>query len=339
MSGGVDSAVTSYLLKLQGYDVYGITFVLSDNQIEAAKEAQKICDKLEIPLFVENLTKEFNNDVTSYFVDSYLKGEIPNPCVLCNQIFKFKNLIDKADKEKIDFVATGHYSQVLYDNKSDRYILKKAKDLNKDQSYFLYRLTQKQLSRIILPLWNVEKEEVRSIAKDLGLEVSEKKDSQDICFIKEMDYTDFIKRTQKDVFDHCTFEDMQGNPLGQGSHHIHYTPGQRRGLGKGFNKRMYVIKKDAKKNKVILGDEQDLFTSSILVDKVNLIMVDDLDSPTPVKVKIRNTMKETDAIIYKQADKIKVDFLSPVRAAVNGQSAVFYQEDSLLGGGIIHDSL
>ncbi|HOF27360.1 MAG TPA: tRNA 2-thiouridine(34) synthase MnmA [Clostridia bacterium] len=339
LSGGVDSAVSAYLLKEKGYKVYGITYILSDNQLKSAEDAKAIAKTLDIPLYIEDKKKEFNDTVVSYFVDSYICGETPNPCVLCNSSFKLKNLTDKADSLSIDYVATGHYANIQYDKVSDRYILRTSENKEKDQSYFLYRLSRQQLARLLLPISDMNKEQVRDIAAKIRLTVKDKKDSQDICFIKDIDYTDLIKEKRPGKYKECTFIDKEGNVLGKGANHIHFTTGQRRGLNKGFNQRMYVISKNAKSNTVTLGPVEDLYTKVLTVKDIHLIQPDKAEDPLRVKVKIRNTMAAVDAVIEKTDYGIKVVFDQPVRAAAKGQSAVFYLYDQVIGGGIIDDCI
>lgn len=339
LSGGVDSAVSAYLLKKQGFDVHAVTYVLSACQKSSLEDAKDIAKRLEIPLYIEDKITEFSDTVISYFTESYLKGETPNPCVLCNNSFKFKNLIEKADSLGIDLVATGHYANISFDNLTQRYLLKSSLNVKKDQSYFLYRLSQNQLKRILLPIADLQKEKVRKIAEEIGLTVKDKKDSQDICFIKDTDYAAFIMERSKNSFDDCVFTDKRGNIIGRGSNHVFYTPGQRRGVGKGFNKRVYVIRKDAKTNTVVLGEQEDLYSKELIVKDTNMISVDTLAKPTNVSVKIRNSMSGVSATIFAEQEHIKVIFDEPVRAAVKGQSAVFYDNDKVVGGGIIYDSL
>lgn len=339
LSGGVDSAVSAYLLKKQGYDVHAVIYILSTCQKVSLEDAKDIAKRLDIPLYIEDKISEFSDTVISYFTESYLKGETPNPCVLCNNSFKFKNLIEKADSLGIDLVATGHYANISFDNQTQRYLLKSSLNVKKDQSYFLYRLSQNQLKRILLPIADLQKEKVRKVAEEIGLTVKDKKDSQDICFIKDTDYAAFIMERSKGSFDDCIFTDKRGKVIGRGSNHVFYTPGQRRGVGKGFNKRVYVIRKDAKTNTVVLGEQEDLYSKELIVKDTNMISVDTLAKPTNVSVKIRNSMSGVSATIFAEQEHIKVIFDEPVRAAVKGQSAVFYDNDKVVGGGIIYDSL
>ncbi len=339
LSGGVDSAVTAYLLKTEGYDVHAVTYIMSENHKASVKDAADIASMLNIPLYIEDKQEEFKNSIEAYFIDSYIKGDTPNPCVLCNSTFKFKHLIDKADSLGISYVATGHYANIKFDEHSGCFCLYKSKNERKDQSYFLYKLNQQQLSRILFPIADMNKEEVRKIADKIGLPVKDKKESQDICFIKGMDYTDFIKEHKKGIYKESIFTDEQGNVLGKGENHIHFTPGQRRGLNKGFNKRMYVIGKNAEKNEVVLGNEEDLYSKELMISDINLICRKNLPELMHVMVKIRNSMPAVSAMIITVEDGIKVIFDEPVRAAVKGQSAVFYENDRVVGGGIIYDGL
>jgi len=339
LSGGVDSAVSAYILKSEGYDVHAVTYIISDNHKASVKDATDIASILKIPLYIEDKQEEFKKTIENYFIDSYIKGDTPNPCVLCNSTFKFKNLIDKADSMGIDYVATGHYANIKYNERLGCYCLFKSKNERKDQSYFLYKLNQQQLSRILFPIADMNKDEVRIIADKIGLPVKDKKDSQDICFIKGIDYTDFIKDYRPGIYKESVFTDKQGKVLGKGANHIHFTPGQRRGLNKGFNQRMYVIGKNAEKNEIILGNEEDLYSKELILKDINLICYSNLSEPLQVKVKIRNSMPVVNAIIYEIDEGIKVIFDNSVKAAVKGQSAVFYENDRVVGGGIIYDCL
>lgn len=341
LSGGVDSATAAALLKRDGYECSVVTFVMTEDMRQNFNDVKAVADSLGIPLYQSDLADEFKAAIISYFINSYKKGETPNPCVLCNRIFKFKNLIEKADELGVKYVATGHYANVRYNDKTGRYELKRSLNEKKDQSYFLYRLAQDQLSRIIFPIGDMIKDDVRAMAGDFGLCVSKRKDSQDICFIKGMEYTDFIEKNINSghKFKGAVFLDMNGREIGKGENHMYYTPGQRRGLTKGFNERLYVIRKDPKNNTVTLGSEADLYVKNITVSDTNLISVPKLESEMKVKVRIRNSQNSYDAIIRPLNENIAVTFLEPARAPVRGQSAVFYEGDTVVGGGLIHDGI
>lgn len=341
LSGGVDSATAAAILKHDGYECFAVTFIMTDDAKQNINDAKAVADSLCISLYQSDLIDEFKGSVMSYFINSYILGETPNPCVLCNRIFKFKNLIAKADELGIKHIATGHYANVGYNEKTGRYELMRSLNEKKDQSYFLYRLTQDQLSRIIFPIGNMAKEDVRACARDFGLSVNSRKDSQDICFIKGMEYTDFIEKkvNSGQKFKGAVFLDIKGKEIGKGENHIYYTPGQRRGLKKGFNERLYVIRKDPKNNTVTLGSETDLYVKEITVSDPNFISVPKLYDEMRVKVRIRNSQNSYDALIRPDNDNITVAFLEPARAPVRGQSAVFYQGDTVIGGGIIHDGI
>jgi len=341
LSGGVDSATAAAILKRDGYECSAVTFVMTDDMKQNFSDVKAVADSLSISLYQSDLADEFKGSVISCFIDSYQRGETPNPCVLCNRIFKFKNLIGKADELGIKYIATGHYANVRYNEKTGRYELKRSMNEKKDQSYFLYRLTQDQLSRIIFPIGNMNKDDVRAMASDFGLCVSKRKDSQDICFIKGMGYTDFIEKNVNSghKFKGAVFLDMNGREIGKGENHMYYTPGQRRGLKKGFNERLYVIRKDPKNNTVTLGSEADLYVKDITVSDPNFISIPKLYDEMRVKVKIRNSQNSYDALIRPDNDNITVAFLEPARAPVRGQSAVFYEGDTVIGGGIIHDGI
>ena len=335
MSGGVDSSVAAALLKQQGYDVFGVTMqVWKNTQDVAISDAQIIARRLGIPHQVLDLREVFKKQIVNYFTNEYLLGRTPNPCVECNRRIKFGELLDLAKSMGADYIATGHYAKIVQEQ--DRYLLKKSHSVNKDQTYPLYHLTQKQLANIIFPLADYDKNEIRKLAKDFNLEVADKADSQDICFIANHDYAAFIEEQTGIKMRYGNFVDKCGNILGQHKGIYRYTIGQRKGLGIATGKPVFVSCINVAKNELVLGDEEDILFESLLVNNLNFISVDKITEPTKANVKIRYGAKEVEAMLIPQKkDLLKVEFKIPQRAATAGQSAVFYQGDVVLGGGII----
>ena len=329
MSGGVDSSACAAILKNEGYEAIGVNLWLWNKDTDA----EKVCDKLGIPFVCLDRREEFKKYVIDYFINSYFDGDTPNPCIACNKEIKFKLLLDYADEIGADFIATGHYA--IIEQNDDKTVLKKAMYPEKDQSYVLYNLTQADLKRVLLPLGKYTKEEIRKIAGDTGLEVEKKKDSQDICFIPDGDYAKFIRENSDRVSESGDFVDTDGKILGKHLGLVNYTLGQRRGLGVSSTGRLYVIKKDSKTNSVILGDENGLYTNEFTVREVNFISGEFPESPIRAKVRTRYSSKETDCTLVPENNKIRVLLDTPARAVTNGQSAVFYDANTVLGGGII----
>ncbi len=335
MSGGVDSSLAAALLKEEGYEVLGATMRLyeGDENLEAA---QQVAQKLEIPWYVLDFIKEFKKLVINYFCKEYLAGRTPNPCVICNLKIKFGLLLEKAKSLGADYIATGHYAINEYDQKSKRFLLKRGIDENKDQSYFLYRLNQDILPYVLFPLGRFKKSQSRELAKNFGLENYEKKESQEICFIREGDYRRFLRQNVSENIKPGKFIDKLGNILGAHQGIPFYTIGQRKGLGISSNTRKYVIKIDPQENTVILSEEEDLYQDKLIIKDLNFISGDKLSDSIKVEVKIRYNSKKSPAIISSYQDnKILINFEKPQRAITPGQSAVFYQGDIVLGGGII----
>ncbi|NSW92242.1 MAG: tRNA 2-thiouridine(34) synthase MnmA [Firmicutes bacterium] len=352
MSGGVDSSVAAAILLEKGYDVIGVTMQIWPDRekddmkgdtgccsLSAVEDARKVADKLSIPYYVMNFKNVFKEKVIDYFVNEYLEGRTPNPCIVCNRHIKFEVLLNKALSMGIDYIATGHYARVEYDEDIDRYLLKKAVNPEKDQSYVLYKLTQEQLSRILLPIGEYTKDEVRKIAEKYKLPVAKKPDSQEICFINDNDYGKFICDYTDSKILPGYFVDTEGNILGKHKGIIHYTVGQRRGLGIALGKPMYVVEIDTKNNRVVLGDINDVLSRTLIADDLNFISIPGIDREIRVNAKIRYTAKEAPATIYPlERDKVKVEFDSPQRAITPGQSVVFYDEEVVVGGGVIISS-
>ncbi len=336
MSGGVDSSVAIQILKDMDFEVYGITLKLFDWQ--DFEDAKSVAKKLSIPHTILDISEEFKKEIIDNFIDEYNNGRTPNPCVLCNREVKIKYLIKYADENGIDFVATGHYAKIV--KNGDRYLLKKSSDPKKDQSYFLHRLTQSQLSRLLFPLEGMKKEEVRDIASRIGLSVAQKKDSQEVCFIPENDYASFVKKNSKKEFVEGDIVDTEGNVLGKHSGICEYTIGQRKGLGIPSNKPFFVVDIDSEKNIVVVGDNKDILKEEFKVKNLNWISVEKLTEPMDVNVKIRSASNEIPATIQQsdEVDTVIVKVREAVRAVTPGQSAVFYDGDTVVGGGIITKS-
>ncbi len=340
MSGGVDSSVAAALLKKQGYDVSGIFMRLNNFSKKSEQDAKKVVKKLDIPFYVWDFRKEFKNKVVDYFIDEYKCGHTPNPCVKCNKVIKFGILLEKAKKMGFDYLATGHYARLRREIRNSKseirnvpiFKLLKAKDEQKDQSYFLWQLNQKQLSRVLFPIGDYKKEEIRKIAKKMKLPVFDKKDSQEVCFIHNTDLRGYFK--MRIHTDKGAIKTVGGKKIGEHEGLAYYTIGQRRGIKISYNKPLYVIAKDYKKNVLIVSEnEKDLFKKEIIVGGVKWISNSFIGK---CQVKIRNTAKPSAANIKKiGGNKAKIVFKIPQRAIAPGQSAVFYNGNKLLGGGII----
>lgn len=349
MSGGVDSSVAAVLLRDQGYDICGATLKLFNSEdvltscrtrtccsLEDVEDARSVCYKIGIEHFVFNFKETFNDEVIKKFANSYRDGNTPNPCIDCNRYIKFSKLIQRALLMEKDYIATGHYAQIEYDKPSGRYLLKKAVDLSKDQSYVLYVLSQHDLSKTLLPLGGMHKTEVRKIAEERDLINARKPDSQDICFVQDGDYAGFLENKMGIESKKGNFVDINGNVVGQHQGIIHYTVGQRKGLGVALGKPAYVISKDAATNTVILGSVNDLFSDTLEAVDLNMIAVEKLNAPMKAWVKTRYSQKETEALLHQvDEDKIVVEFKNKQRAITPGQAVVFYDGDIVIGGGTI----
>lgn len=341
MSGGVDSSMAAHLLKERGYEVVGVTMKLwsDSNEIDTpTKDARKVCEKLGIEFHEVDFKKEFKEKVIDNFIDEYFKGHTPNPCVYCNKNIKFDDLFKKADELNCKYVATGHYALIGHNEETGKYELRKAKNDKKDQTYVLYNLNQEKLSRIIFPIGEYEKDKIREIAQDIGLEVHNKPESQDICFIPDGDYEKFIKENSDRQIFKGSFVDGDGNVLGSHNGIINYTIGQRKGLGITFGKPTYVVGIDGNENTITLGDNEDLYTDSLIAKDVNFTIFDikELKEDLRVEAKIRYSASPSKAIVTKIDDnRVQVKFDIPQRAITKGQSVVFYKGEVLLGGGII----
>lgn len=349
MSGGVDSSVAAALLLDAGYQVQGATLRLFSNDdigindktrtccsLSDVEDARSVCYKLDIEHYVFNFGEQFKREVISHFAKSYENGETPNPCIECNRSIKFSKMLERALLMEQDFIATGHYANIAFDEKSGRYLLKKAKDTAKDQTYMLYTLTQEQLARTLFPLGNLTKPEIREIAEQRGLINARKPDSQDICFVKDGDYAGFIQREWDVVAEQGDFIDTDGALLGKHEGIIHYTIGQRKGLGLSFDSPRYVVDKDKDSNTVTLGKSNALFSKTLTARELNWISIAELTQPMRVTAKTRYSQNEHSATITpSENNQVLVEFDEPQRAITKGQAVVFYDGDSVVGGGTI----
>ena len=348
MSGGVDSSVAALLMLEQGYDCTGVTMKLFSNDdvgvpklhsccsLDDVADARSVAANLGMPYYVFNFADRFEHDVIDRFVDAYVHGQTPNPCIDCNRYLKFDQLFVRAQELGCDYVVTGHYAQIGYDDTKGRYLLRKAVDPLKDQSYVLYSLTQKQLAHVQFPLGGLHKTEVRALAEKHGFVNAHKHDSQDICFIKEGTYADFIEARLGRKFPAGNFVDESGSVLGRHKGIIHYTVGQRKGLGLALPQPMYVKEIDTQNNAVILATNDGLFTKNVTAKNINLIDCDTITGSRRVKARIRYHHAEQWATVTQpDADTLSIIFDEPQRAITKGQSVVMYDGDIVVGGGTI----
>ncbi|MBK7157505.1 MAG: tRNA 2-thiouridine(34) synthase MnmA [Ignavibacteria bacterium] len=349
MSGGVDSSVAAALLKEQGYNLIGITmktwgfddFPEKDSgccSLETIYSAKNVAHNLGFPHYTLDFTEKFNDIVISNFISEYLKGNTPNPCVLCNKAIKWGALLEKAESLGADYIATGHYAKVNYNEIYKRFIISAANDNQKDQSYALWRVSQYALSKTLFPLSNYTKSEIRNIAREMGLKPADTPDSQEICFVPNDDYRELIQIRLPELSEKLSGGDILYHDKKIGTHkgYPYYTIGQRRGLNVAIGKKIYVSGTDPEKNIVTVDDESGLFHSGFTANEINLMMFDKIESPIKAKVKIRYNDKGSEALIEQTGeDLVKVTFDSPQKAITPGQSAVFYSGNDLIGGGII----
>lgn len=345
MSGGVDSSVAAYIMKERGYDAIGATLRLFTNEdagireksccsLSDVEDARAVAHRLGMEYYVFNFSDDFKTEVMDRFVDAYENGRTPNPCIDCNRYIKFKRLLQRAAELERDYVVTGHYAQI--EKYNDRYVLKKGVDNTKDQTYVLYSLSQEQLAHTLLPLGGMKKTEVREIAEAQGFINARKRDSQDICFVPDGKYAEFIEQYTGKTYPDGDFVDFDGNVLGTHKGVIRYTRGQRKGLGLALPKPMYVCRTDLDKNLVILGDNADLFSRSLDASDINLIAVERIDAPIRVQAKVRYSQSAAPATVWQTGeDSIHVEFDEPQRAITRGQAVVLYDDDIVVGGGRI----
>ncbi|MBI4825004.1 MAG: tRNA 2-thiouridine(34) synthase MnmA [Nitrospirae bacterium] len=346
MSGGVDSSVAAYLLQKDGYEVIGLSFELWDKRditnldaccsIETINIARKVAQDLGIEHHTVDVRDNFYEDVIKSFCASYIEGLTPNPCILCNKFIKFDFLLKKAEELDADIVATGHYARIVRNPEpADRHLLLKGIDPKKDQSYVLYAMTQKELSKTVFPLGGLKKDKTREIAKELGLANALRAESQEICFVGDIHYADFIKEYAPGTLIPGQVLNMEGKVLGEHKGIAFYTIGQRKGLGIQSLMPSYVIDIDPKKNIITIGGREDALRKSFKVNCLNWISIEELKEPLRAKVKVRSTMTEAQSTLMPDGDSVNVEFDEPQWAPAPGQSAVFYDGDTVIGGGVI----
>ncbi|AHF07449.1 tRNA 2-thiouridine(34) synthase MnmA [Desulfitobacterium metallireducens] len=356
MSGGVDSSIAAALLKEEGYDVIGVTLQIWPSagpdveggccSISAIDDAKRIAFQLGIPHYVLNFRSYFEENVIDYFTASYLKGETPNPCVMCNRVVRWGEMLQKAQGLGADYIATGHYAQILRNPENGRLFLNRPEDTWKDQTYMLYTLTQDQLAHTLFPLADYKKERIREMAEERGLlRVARKPDSQEICFIPDNDYASFVEKRATEPIKPGNFVDKQGHVLGRHQGLVHYTVGQRKGLGVTFGKPMFVVGFNTERNEVVLGEDPEVFSDALYATDLNWMAIEDLTEPLKVSAKIRYKASLAPAMIYPVENSeqikgaigacVKVQFETPQRAITPGQVVVFYDGDRVIGGGKI----
>ena len=333
MSGGVDSSVAAYLMQQKGYECIAATMVLWDQ--DAVRDAEAVAQRLGIPFYSYDAKDRFCRQVVEPFIRVYADGGTPNPCVVCNKTMKFGHLLDLAREAGCSHVVTGHYAKI--EKQNGRYILRKAPDDVKDQSYFLAGLSQEQLSHILFPLGDLTKEQVRQIALEQGFINAQKRDSQDICFIPDGDYYEFIKNYTGKDYPCGPFLDQNGKELGIHKGAMAYTLGQRKGLGLAMGAPVYVTGKDMVKNTITVGPEALLFTTTLYAEDLNFMPFPTLAAPMEVTAKARSRHKAQPAVIYPEGDRVRVEFHEPQRALTPGQAVVFYNGELVVGSGRITD--
>lgn len=346
MSGGVDSSATAALLLEQGYDVVGITLKLWPQDCvnraedkccgpQAVTDARAVCHKLGVPYYLIDEAAEFQNRVIKYFAEEYKAGRTPNPCVMCNQNLKFGRLIERADQLGAQFIATGHFAR-LERREDGRVLLKRGRDLRKDQSYFLFSLRQEQLSRAMFPLGEKTKSDTREVARHCNLKTADKEESMEICFVPDNDYGKFLQQANLVQKHRGDIVNVHGHVLGQHEGIEFYTIGQRKGLGISSPKPLYVVELDAERNRVVVGDETALDRDEYVVERCNWIPFDEPAAPIEVTAKIRYNHPGTAATVTPiEGGRAKVKLHVPQRAITPGQASVFYQDDLVVGGGWI----
>ena len=351
MSGGVDSSVSAALMVQQGYDCVGVNMKLHAGAAEDdaggktccsltdAEDARSVCRRLGMPFYVFNFTEDFSREVIDRFVCAYECGATPNPCIDCNKYMKFSKLYDRAKILGCDLIVTGHYARVEYSAERGRWLLKKAKNLPKDQTYVLYFLTQEQLAHTRFPLGEFEsKDQIRSIARELDFITAKKSDSQDICFVPDGRYADFLTEYTGKTYEPGDFVDVNGKVVGQHRGIVRYTIGQRRGLGLAMSEPVYVKYKDMEHNQIVIATNAELFSDRLIADSFVWSGMDAPSAPYRCKAKVRYQAKEADCTVTVLPDgRVDVRFAEPQRALTIGQAVVLYEEDIVLGGGVIRE--
>ena len=340
MSGGVDSSVSALLLKEKGYEPIGTTLELFVGSSCCDKntyiDAKNVCNQIGVPHFIYNCKDIFKKHVIDDFINCYSDCKTPNPCIECNKYMKFGFMWEKAKELGCNYIATGHYAKTEYSKKYNRWVLKKSNAGKKDQSYVLWNIPKELIKHIIFPLADFEsKDEIRKIAKENNLKVANKPDSEDICFVPDGNYKNFLEENSNIKPKKGNIVNVKGEILGEHTGLYNYTIGQRKGLGISFKVPLFVLGFNKEKNEVIVGEEKELYKKEILVTDINLLLIDKIEEPLEVEVKTRYSAKSAKAKIIQEGEKIKVIFDEPQRAITPGQSAVFYIDDIVLGGGKI----
>ena len=351
MSGGIDSTVAAMLLLKKGYEIIGITYRTYDSvskgcmekekgccTVDSIFEAKRMAKQLGFEHHIIDLRQDFKEGVISNFIQEYLQGRTPNPCVMCNSTIKWGKLIEIADQFGCDYIATGHYARIAYNG--ERYFLQQGRDQDKDQTYFLWKLSQENLARTLFPLGDLTKTEVRKIALDEGFEkLSKKKESQEICFIPDNDYRHFLFEhvdNYSNLYGPGYFIDSKGNRLGKHQGYPNYTIGQRKGLGIALGQPMYVTRILPDENVVVLGTKEELKSKTLIASEINSTKYKIIPQGLSVSVKVRYRSKGVKAYLYSENNQIRVVFNQDVDSITPGQSVVFYEGEDLIGGGIIH---
>lgn len=348
MSGGVDSSVAAWLLKNQGYDVIGVTMQIWQDEEEAAMEehggccglsavddARRVAAALDIPYYVMNFKKEFKENVIDYFIDDYLHGRTPNPCIACNRYVKWESLLKRSLDIGAEYIATGHYARVEK-LPNGRYAIRNSATAAKDQTYALYNLTQDQLSKTLMPVGEYTKDQIRAMADEIGLLVAHKPDSQDICFVPDGDYASFIENTTDQVLPTGNFVTPEGKVLGKHKGIIHYTVGQRKGLGLALGYPAFVLEIRPETNEVVIGTYEESLTYTVRANELNFMSVEQITEPVRIFAKIRYNHKGAWCTVERTGeDEIVCTFDEPIRAATPGQAVVLYDGEYVLGGGTI----
>ncbi|MBE6976638.1 MAG: tRNA 2-thiouridine(34) synthase MnmA [Ruminococcaceae bacterium] len=344
MSGGVDSSVAAWLTQQMGFDCIGAMMRLYTANaeestccsLEDAEDARSVAHRMGMPFYVFNFSQDFRAQVMDDFVANYENGLTPNPCIVCNKHMKFDRFLRRAQELGCEKIVTGHYAQICQDENTGRYLLKKAADEAKDQTYFLYTLTQHQLAHTLFPLGGMTKQEVRQIAQEQGFINAKKRDSQDICFVPDGDYLAFMKRYTGKSYPEGNYLDLDGNVVGTHKGAVGYTLGQRKGLGIALGAPMYVCAKDMAANTVTVGPNEALFHSALVAGDWNWIAIENLTEPIRVTAKVRSRMTEQPATVYPLENGLaRVEFDEPQRAITPGQAVVLYDGDTVVGGGTI----